>query len=125
VLCCRGFVRSAEMCKPDVALRAAGEAGATVAASPSAAAHVHVIVGSDNEVSHDHGARGRSGGGFPRRGGIPPQHDPSHNDAAMAIRLAGYVDGPLRLPFVEVPKQVIEQQQARVERWKLLCEKFL
>jgi 3-hydroxyisobutyrate dehydrogenase len=40
----------------DVALRAASEAGATVVTSPSAAArgasHVHVIVGSDDEVSH-------------------------------------------------------------------------
>jgi dihydrodipicolinate synthase/N-acetylneuraminate lyase len=48
-------------------------------------------------------------------------------ESAMKIgtRLAGYVDpGPLRPPFVEVPAQIIEQQKARVERWRLLCEKY-
>jgi dihydrodipicolinate synthase/N-acetylneuraminate lyase len=45
--------------------------------------------------------------------------------AKIAVRYAGYVDpGPLRPPFVEIPKEVAEATQKKAERWTRLCEKY-
>jgi dihydrodipicolinate synthase/N-acetylneuraminate lyase len=45
--------------------------------------------------------------------------------AKIAIRMAGYVDpGPLRPPFVEIPPEVTQRMQQRVERWHKLCAKY-
>ena len=43
----------------------------------------------------------------------------------IGIRHAGYVDpGPLRPPFVEIPKEVDAAQKARAEKWNKLCETY-
>ena len=45
--------------------------------------------------------------------------------AKIAVRHAGYVDpGPLRPPFVEIPKEVDEAAQKKAERWVRLCAKY-
>jgi hydratase-aldolase len=61
---------------------------------------------------------------------VPPGQPPAslswrETAAKVAIRLAGYVDpGPLRPPFVEIPAEVTERMQGRVERWRKLCAKY-
>lgn len=43
----------------------------------------------------------------------------------ISTRYAGYVDpGPLRPPFVEIPKEVDEAMRKKAERWKTLCDKY-
>lgn len=43
----------------------------------------------------------------------------------ISVRYAGYVDpGPLRPPFVEIPKEVDEAMRKKAERWKTLCDKY-
>jgi dihydrodipicolinate synthase/N-acetylneuraminate lyase len=43
----------------------------------------------------------------------------------LAVKYAGYVDpGPLRPPFVEIPKEVDEAMRKKAERWKTLCDKY-
>jgi dihydrodipicolinate synthase/N-acetylneuraminate lyase len=43
----------------------------------------------------------------------------------IAVKYAGYVDpGPLRPPFVEIPKEVDEAMRKKAERWKTLCDKY-
>ena len=32
--------------------------------------------------------------------------------------------GPLRPPFVEIPKEVDESMQKKAARWKTLCDKY-
>jgi dihydrodipicolinate synthase/N-acetylneuraminate lyase len=60
----------------------------------------------------------------------PPNQPPAslswrETAAKIAIRMAGYVDpGPLRPPFVEIPAEVTERMQQRVERWSKLCAKY-
>jgi dihydrodipicolinate synthase/N-acetylneuraminate lyase len=45
--------------------------------------------------------------------------------AKIAVQYAGYVDpGPLRPPFVEIPKEIDEAMQRKAERWKTLCSKY-
>jgi 4-(2-carboxyphenyl)-2-oxobut-3-enoate aldolase len=45
--------------------------------------------------------------------------------AKIAVKYAGYVEpGPLRPPFVEIPKEVDEAMQKKAERWKMLCDKY-
>lgn len=45
--------------------------------------------------------------------------------AKIAVKYAGYVEpGPLRPPFVEIPKEVDEAMKKKAERWKMLCEKY-
>lgn len=43
----------------------------------------------------------------------------------IALKYAGYVEpGPLRPPFVEIPKEVDEAMRKKAERWKTLCDKY-
>lgn len=43
----------------------------------------------------------------------------------IATKYAGYVDpGPLRPPFVEIPREVDEAMRKKAERWKTLCDKY-
>jgi dihydrodipicolinate synthase/N-acetylneuraminate lyase len=45
--------------------------------------------------------------------------------AKIAVQYAGYVEpGPLRPPFVEIPKEVDEAMKKKAERWKMLCDKY-
>lgn len=55
----------------------------------------------------------------------PPDVRWRETQAKVAIRHAGYVNpGPLRHPFVEIPKTVDESALAFAKRWKKLCEKY-
>lgn len=43
----------------------------------------------------------------------------------ISCKYAGYVDpGPLRPPFLEIPKEVDEAQRKKAENWKQLCAKY-
>jgi dihydrodipicolinate synthase/N-acetylneuraminate lyase len=43
----------------------------------------------------------------------------------IAVKYAGYVDpGPLRPPFVEIPKEVDDAMRRKAERWKSICQKY-
>lgn len=53
--------------------------------------------------------------------------DPSWRETLgkIAIGYAGYCDpGPLRPPFVVIPKEIDERARARAAQWKTLCEKY-
>lgn len=60
-------------------------------------------------------------------GSVPAKPDLAWRETAskVAVKLAGYVDpGPLRPPFVDIPAEVVERMAKRVERWKMLCDKY-
>ncbi|MFM1813892.1 MAG: hypothetical protein RLZ98_587 [Pseudomonadota bacterium] len=43
----------------------------------------------------------------------------------VAVKHAGYVDpGPLRPPFIDIPKEVVEAQKNRAKRWNEVCAKY-
>jgi trans-o-hydroxybenzylidenepyruvate hydratase-aldolase len=54
-----------------------------------------------------------------------PNYSRRETAAKIAIRYAGYCDpGPLRPPFVEIPKTVDTAMKARAERWQNLRAKY-
>lgn len=58
---------------------------------------------------------------------VDRQTNPSWRETAykIGLRYAGYADaGPLRAPFLEIPKEVDESQKARAKKWIDLCKKY-
>lgn len=55
----------------------------------------------------------------------PPNLSWRETASKLAVKYAGYVDpGPLRPPFVEIPKEVEEVMRKKAERWKTICQKY-